>query len=299
MSIRHESRKILMQSMYELDIRSEINAGAQVFKDILTRNVSENKEMIGEDRFVFDLADMVQERLITIDEIIKKAAPEWPIEKINIVDRNILRIGLSELLFGDKINVPPKVAIDEAIEIAKEFGGESSSRFVNGVMGAVYKELGEPGKNSVKKKQISQNKRIENKAGVFVFAYNNNVCYAAMILDVFGYWTFSKGNVEESETPEMAAKREAKEELGLEVNILEDIGSHEYIAHDPENGKTNKSIKYFLARSEYTDLVIGSSNGLVEAKWYTLEEIKDLKTYKDLKNIIQKGTEIIESGKYK
>ena len=76
-----------------------------------------------------------------IDEIITKAAPEWPLDKINAVDRNILRIGLAELLFGNFEQVPPKVAINEAIELAKNFGGPSSGRFVNGVLGAIYKEM--------------------------------------------------------------------------------------------------------------------------------------------------------------
>src|SRR4029077_3102742 len=87
-----------------------------------------------------------------IDEIIEASAPDWPLDKISIVDRNILRIGLYELLFGDRAQVPPKVAINEAIELAKTFGGENSSKFVNGVLGAVYKEIGEPGKDETSKK---------------------------------------------------------------------------------------------------------------------------------------------------
>ena len=84
----------------------------------------------------------VVKHLFSIDKIIEKAAPEWPIDQITIVDRNILRIGLYELLYADKEEVPPKVAINEAIELAKSFGGESSGKFVNGVLGTVYKELG-------------------------------------------------------------------------------------------------------------------------------------------------------------
>lgn len=153
MSVRHESRKVLMQSMYELDSREELFSDVALFKSTVIRNIQDNKDTVQVDeKFLLDLASIVQERLMTVDEIIKKAAPEWPIQKINVVDRNVLRIGLAELLFGDKINVPPKVAIDEAIEIAKEFGGETSGKFVNGVLGAVYKELGEPGKDGKKNK---------------------------------------------------------------------------------------------------------------------------------------------------
>ncbi len=100
---------------------------------------------------MYELAETVQRKQSIIDDIITKAAPEWPIEKISNVDRNILRMGLAELLFGDRDQVPPKVAINESIELAKNFGGENSGKFVNGVLGAVYKEIGEPGKDQLSK----------------------------------------------------------------------------------------------------------------------------------------------------
>ena len=79
--------------------------------------------------------------MIEIDNIIKKAAPEWPIEQVSIIDRNALRIGLYELLYANSEEVPPKVAINEAIEIAKNYGGPNSGKFINGVLGTVYKEM--------------------------------------------------------------------------------------------------------------------------------------------------------------
>lgn len=95
----------------------------------------ENKE------FVSKLISGVLENQQSIDQIIEKAAPEWPLEQITLVDRNVLRLGLFELLYGNKEEVPPKVAINEAIELAKNFSGESSGKFVNGVLGTVYREL--------------------------------------------------------------------------------------------------------------------------------------------------------------
>ena len=91
---------------------------------------------------------------VVIDEIIEKAAPDWPIDKISIVDRNILRIGLTELLFGDRKEVPPKVAINEAVELAKAFGGQNSSKFVNGVLGTVYRASDVYNPNDDKKREI-------------------------------------------------------------------------------------------------------------------------------------------------
>ena len=91
--------------------------------------------------FVKSLAAGVKQHLSHIDKIIEKAAPEWPLDQITIIDRNVLRLGLYELLYGNKDEVPPKVAINEAIELAKNFSGESSGKFINGVLGTVYREL--------------------------------------------------------------------------------------------------------------------------------------------------------------
>jgi len=94
-----------------------------------------------EKEFSRELIKGTVENLSKIDEIISKAAPQWPIEQIANVDRNILRIGVYELLFGDQKAVPPKVAINEAIELGKAFGGENSGRFINGVLGAIFREM--------------------------------------------------------------------------------------------------------------------------------------------------------------
>lgn len=96
---------------------------------------------IDEPEFAWKILKGVVEHLDEIDGIITKAAPEWPLAKISIVDRNVLRIGLYELLHADPNEVPPKVAINEAIEMAKNYGGPSSSRFVNGVLGTVFREI--------------------------------------------------------------------------------------------------------------------------------------------------------------
>jgi len=97
--------------------------------------------------FIWRLVKGVLDNLPKLDKIIEKSAPEWPLDQITIIDRNILRLGLYELLFGDRKEVPPKVAINEAIELAKGFSGESSGKFVNGVLSTVYREIGEPQKD--------------------------------------------------------------------------------------------------------------------------------------------------------
>ncbi len=140
MASRHLSRSIAMQSLYEWDF-----SGKRIdLEKVVERNIKEFGPGLEDPSFVWELVTGVIQRLSEIDSIIEKAAPEWPINQISIVDRNVLRIGLYELLYEDKKAVPPKVAINEAIELAKSFGGESSGKFINGVLGTVYKEIDPP-----------------------------------------------------------------------------------------------------------------------------------------------------------
>ena len=127
-----------MQSLYEWDFYSK---NKEPIDKITERNIKDFGPGLEDLNFVRSLVKGVSEHLPEIDKIIEKAAPEWPILQIPLVDRNVLRIGLYELLYSDKSEVPPKVAINEAIELAKTFGGESSGKFINGVLGTVYKNL--------------------------------------------------------------------------------------------------------------------------------------------------------------
>jgi len=138
MSSRHLSRSIVMQSLYEWDFSGR---KPEALRKIVEKNIKEFGPGLDDETLVWQLITGVVERLSQIDKIIEKAAPEWPIEQITIVDRNVLRIGLYELLYENKEEVPQKVAINEAIELAKTFGGENSGKFINGVLGTVYKEI--------------------------------------------------------------------------------------------------------------------------------------------------------------
>lgn len=152
MASRHLARSIAMQSLFEWDFRGKDEKN---LAEIVKHNIGEFGPGIDETVFVDDIVRGVMKKRKEIDAIIEKAAPEWPIEQVAIVDRNVLRAGIYELLFGDREAVPPKVAINEAIELAKSFGGESSGRFVNGVLGTIYREIGEPGKEYPKRGEKS------------------------------------------------------------------------------------------------------------------------------------------------
>ncbi len=298
MANRHLSRSIVLQTLFEWDFAVEKDITP---KEMLDKNILEFGPGLDDASFMSELMQGVVKKQAIIDEIIEKAAPDWPIDKISIVDRNILRMGLYELLFGDRTQVPPKVAINEAIELAKSFGGENSSKFINGVLGGVYKEIGEPGKDDVsKKKKALQFETdpakfpIEKKAGAVIYAEHESSIYFAFVHDVFGYWTLSKGGVEEGEDVKAGAIREIKEELGIEINIKEILGENEYIASHPEKGKIRKQVTFFLAETVYGDLALhNKSGGLDDAKWFPLEEIASLKMYDNMIPLLTKAIEIL------
>jgi len=280
-----------MQTLFEWDF-----CGKNIsVEDAIRRNAEEFAPGGGDLPFMEELIKTVVAKSPELDLIITKAAPQWPLDRISIVDRNVLRIGLFELLFSDRAQVPPKVAINEAIELAKTFGGENSGKFVNGVLGAIYKEIGEPGKEETTKQKpktvIDPTKLpLEQLGGAVVYAKDGEDFYLALVHDIFGHWTLSKGHIEEGEKEEEATIREMKEEIGIDVTIKEKLGENEYIASHPEKGKIRKRVCYFLAEAQYTPLTLeAEKGGLDDARWFKLPEIVDLNIYDDILPIITKG----------
>jgi N utilization substance protein B len=285
MANRHLARSVVLQTLFEWDTAHTPEAEVA---SVLQRNV---EEFGGDDTdrpFMENLLLGVMAKRPDLDLVIEKAAPDWPLDKIAPVDRNILRIGLYELLFADRAQVPAKVAINEAIELAKVFGGDSSGRFVNGVLGAVYKEIGEPGKDETGKKERVKREDlpIENLGGAIVYAKHDGQYFLALVHDVFGHWTLSKGKVEEGMDVALGTVREIKDELGLDITIKEKVGENEYIASHPEKGKLRKRVTYFLAESEYVDLQLEKKGGLDDARWFRLQDILDLNFYDDMLPIV-------------
>jgi N utilization substance protein B len=290
MANRHLSRSIVLQSLFEWDLNALEKK--ETF-DVLERNVAEFAPNKTDMPFMEKLLDGVLAKQPELDLVIEKAAPEWPIDRISPVDRNILRLGLYELLFAERSEVPAKVAINEAIELAKQFGGENSSRFVNGVLGAVYKEIGEPGKEEVgkkRKKEVPYDQMpIQRLAGAVVYAEHEGQMYLALVHDIFGHWTLSKGKIEESETVEAGAARELKEELGLDITIEAELGANEYVASNPELGKIRKQVHYFLASAPYTEINLEQKGGLDDGRWFKVAEILELNFYEDILPIVTKA----------
>jgi len=293
MANRHLSRSIVLQALFEWDFRGKNDV---TIEEIVGRDTEEFAPGLSDFSFIKNLAEGVIKKSQVLDSIIEKAAPEWPLDRISIIDRNILRIGLFELLFSDHADVPPKVAINESIELAKTFGGETSGKFVNGVLGAVYKELGEPGKDESakpKKNYDISKAPIENLVGAVVYGKKDDEIYLALIHDVFGHWTLSKGHTTEGEELKAGTVRKVQEELGLPVEVGEELGNNEYIATDPEKGKIKKRVTYFLAESPFQDIKVGESGGIDDGRWFKIDEILDLNFYDDIMPIVAKAVEIL------
>ena len=313
MSQRHLSRSIVLQTLFEWDFARQEKGGSansdggkgEIFP-IFERNILEFAPGSNDRPFMDHLLRLVLEKEKALNTLIEKAAPDWPIDKISVVDRNILRIGLAELLFADRNEVPPKVAINEAIELAKTFGGETSGRFVNGVLGAVYKEMGEPGKFDVPKPKKKYGNvpldklPVERLAGAMVYARHEGEIYLALVHDVFGHWTLTKGKLEGTESEEEGIRREGQEELGVPIKVIEKLGENSYSTYHPEKGKILKHVSYFLAEAPFQELTLEKKEekgGLDDVRWFKLADILDLNFYDDILPIVTKAITKLAEGK--
>lgn len=248
---------------------------------VLKRNAKEFDLGAADLAFAKSLVEGIVAKREEVDAVIQEAAPQWPIAQIAPIDRNVLRIGLYELLFGDRTSVPPKVALNEAIEIAKSFGGEQSGKFVNGVLGSVYRDIGEPQKADTKPTAPSV-----TLAGAVVVSDDHAL--VALVKDVFHRWTLPKSELREGELTESAARRAIENELGLIAKILKPLGEHSYVAHDPK-GRQQKSVSYFLAEAPVgAPLQCTVCDGIVEARWFSRDELEKLPMYDEVRSLLLK-----------
>jgi N utilization substance protein B len=297
MANRHLARSVVLQVLFERD-----SNGTMSLDECVGRLADYAKEFGARDSdmpFMKNLLSTAISKQKEIDEVIVRAAPEWPLDKIAAIDRNILRLGLTELLFSDRTQVPAKVAINEAIELAKAFGSNSSGRFVNGVLGAVYIELGEPGKaeGGARKAAPSTSGKMptEELIGAVVYAREGGEVYLALVHDIFGHWTLSKGKLQPSEKHEDGVKRKVKEEMGLGCELEEKLGENEYIANDAKQsgGKKKRHATYFLARAKFSDLILKREGGLDDAQWFPLASVGDLNFYDDILPVVTRAINLL------
>lgn len=281
MSNRHLARTIVLQTLFQWDF----NNREKNLDNILNRNFQEFAPGLDDGGFAKGLLEGVIKNLKTIDQLIIKYAPEWPLEQITIIDRNVLRIGIYELKFSQEI--PPKVAINEAIELAKSFSSEASGKFVNGVLGTIYKAMEEKGEK--RDLEISPEPK-EICAGGVVFCRENNQLQMVVILDAYGKWTFPKGHVEDQEKIEETAIREIREETGLtDLKIIKKIGETDYQVHQPKVKPFIKRVHFFLIETKKQPLAIKSTDEIKAAKWLTVEEVQKTLDYENVREIFNQA----------
>ena len=156
---RHLGRIIALQTLYEQEFRIECGDKGFTLKKVLRRNINRYKKLVDDSKFIEDLVAGVNREAKTLDETIQPLAPEWPLDQIARMDRLVLRIGTYELLNNG--SVPPKVVINESVELAKAFGGDNSSKFINGVLGTLLKQRDEkkkPTKKTTNKVPVKKGK---------------------------------------------------------------------------------------------------------------------------------------------
>lgn len=272
----------VLQALFAADMRGDLSVDS-VLSALEGHTTALERD--DEDRAFSDvLVKGICAKRAEIDAIILKAAPQWPLEKIAAIDRNVLRIGLFELLFGAPQSVPPKVALNEAIELAKIFGGDSSSRFVNGVLGSVYRELGSP-----RKEEAPKSKEKEYFAGLVVCAPVKGEVFVALMRDHFDTWTLPKVRYEEGELSDHAALRAAEETFGLkEIHLRAPLKEHDYEAHEPSQGVVKRRVAYFVATAKKLPLSPKNVSGH-ETGWFSEHELASLTLYEDLRGLIDSG----------
>jgi N utilization substance protein B len=283
MASRHLSRSIALQSLFEWDFYGRPEGKIE---EVVERNLKEFGPGLENHDFVWQLVRGVIEHLSHLDKIIVHSAPEWPLEQTMVVDRNVLRIGLYELLYAKREEVPPKVAINEAIELAKTFGGESSGKFVNGVLGTVYAQL----------ESLEDISGQETLCGAVVYREKEGRYQIALLLDAFDRWTLPKGHAKAGETPEQTALREVKEELGLpELELKTRLGEREYAVHEPDKDSVKKKVIDFLIEAKgNTDPEPETSSGIKDAKWFELDQLDSLDQYASLKPLLGAVVEVLK-----
>lgn len=283
MANRHLARTIALQTLFEWDFLGSKKKSKNI-KEIFDYIKKEFAPDFDDQGFAFNLIKNITAKQKELDNIITSFAPEWPIDQITITDRNVLRIGVYELKIDP--DIPPKVAINEAIELAKAFGGDSSGKFVNGVLGSIYKEMVKKGE----KQDLGSQGIREMSAGGMVYRKEEDGYYFTLILDAYDKWTFPKGHVDKGEAEEKAALREISEETGL-GNLKSDgyLGETEVKVHKPSEKPFRKLIKYYLVSTTDTELKIPDTNELKDVKWYTAKEALDILGYDNAKDIFTTG----------
>jgi N utilization substance protein B len=285
MSNRHLARTLALQTLFEWDF----NGQSEDLLDILKYNFQEFAVEFDDNDFSTGLVLGVQKHQAEIDALIKKYAPEWPLEQITNTDRNCLRIGIYELKYDP--NIPPKVAINEAIELAKTYGGDSSGKFINGVLGSIYKEMEAAGLKQNMEEKIDR----ETSVGGVVYLPQADQYKIAMILNAYGKWALPKGHIEQAEDQTTAVLREVEEETGLKnLEVQDYLGQSEFKIKSPQATTVLKTVHFYLIKSQDDKIVVPQADELKDVQWFDPATAYAKADYENVKEILGKAYQILK-----
>lgn len=286
MSNRHLARSLVLQTLFQWDF----NKKKEDPLEVLSRNQAEFAPGFEDLSFAKNLIKEIVSKREELDNLITTYAPEWPLDQITTVDRNVLRIGIYELRYTE--DIPPKVAINEAIELAKNFSGQSSGKFVNGVLGTIFKKMQEIGE----KDEFNQEVPKEFSGGGVVYCQDEKGSKKfVLVLDAYNKWTFPKGKIQADEPQDVAARREVAEEVGLiDLEVITYLGSIDIKVNEPGKRAVPKTVHYFLMKSSEQPLRLQPENKVQSAEWFSSSEAMEKVGYTNAQEILSKAYEYLE-----
>lgn len=297
MLTRHKSREIVLQTLFNLDFRFGVNnmneeKALEIYENIGKTLYGFSKE--DNDNFSKKLLVEILKNKESIDKIIIKTTPDWGLEKTGILDRNILRLGLCEMLFSG-LGVPPRVVINESIELAKTFGQKKSYKFVSGVLGTIYETANLEERN---KKLDSKTKKVvkKKKVGALPYYLKGEDIMILMAHNIFNKWTLPKGSFDNSlKSIEGNLEMIMKEKLNAEGIVEERLGENKYRAGENKKEIISKSISYYLFNiTNPNEVKLNKERkGLNNLKWISLKKFKEIDKYDDLEKVFEKGIKLI------
>ena len=286
-SIRRNSRVVALQTLYLYEITNlqhENNLDEIIG---IVQKLSE-PELNVDIVFTKKIVTGVLKNQKKIDDLITNVSENWTLDKIAFIDRIVMNIAIYEMLIDGTSEVPEIVALNEAIEIAKLFSTQQSIKFVNGVLGKIYKEIGEPNKE--------RPKSVVKKSGGALILFNGEEGEepeVLLVMDKFNKWTLPKGKIEVQKNEVSESIRVIKKKLDLDVSVEREIGRNSYISHHPVEGKIKKEVIYFLMYTDSQSVKISKDyTGITKFGWFKIYETENLPMYKDIKDLFFEDSKI-------
>ncbi|OIO47524.1 MAG: transcription antitermination factor NusB [Parcubacteria group bacterium CG1_02_37_51] len=287
MSNRHLARTLALQSLFQWDFNDQK-------EDIDEINKYCTQEFAGDfddSGFTIELIHGVVKQIKNLDQLIIKYAPEWPLDQITTIDRNCLRIGIYELKFD--LSIPPKVAINEAIELAKAYGGDASGKFINGVLGSIYKEMEANGEKQNMEEKIEKKTYV----GGVIYQQDESGTRIVTVLNKYNKWTLPKAAINENKEHKAVVITELSKLTGLkDLTVEQYLNKIEYKVKKPKAVVLEKVVHFYLIKANDAELQKGQSENVIEIAWANIDQAARKINYENTADLLQEAIKILQSN---